>query len=88
MQGWPGSENRIELSPGCSRIGGDEIDASTKKLLWVLPTGVVLSVLASLAGVWLLSEAIGMRFNPALVGALNGATSAILIGTRVWGDSP
>ena len=48
------------------------------KRLWLLPVGVAASTLASLAGVWLLSEAVGFRFMPGLVAALSGATGAVL----------
>ena len=40
---------------------------------------VAAGVLASLAGVWLLSQLIGFRFMPELVGAVSGSMAAVLI---------
>jgi hypothetical protein len=52
--------------------------------LWRIPIGVLISVLASLAGVWLLSQAVGFRFMPAPVAAIGGSLSVCMLGTWSW----
>ncbi len=63
---------------------GDPVNRQLATSLWLIPIGVVVSVLASLAVVWLLSEAVGFRFNPTLVAALSGSFSALMIGSGLW----
>ena len=41
--------------------------------------GIVVSVLTSLAGVWLLSQLIGFEFKPVLVGALSASMAAVVM---------
>lgn len=54
--------------------------------LWLIPVSVVVSVLTSLAAVWLLSQAVGFRFMPVLVAALSGSICAATIAARFWKD--
>ena len=50
--------------------------------VWIFLGGIVLCVLVSLLAVWLLSEATGMRFSPAVVGGVGGATVGIFGGIQ------
>jgi hypothetical protein len=52
--------------------------------LWLIPVSVVISVLTSLAAVWLLSQAVGFRFMPVLIAALSSSVCAATIVARLW----
>ena len=52
--------------------------------LWLIPVSVVISVLASLAGVWLLSQAAGFRFMTGLISAISGSVCAVMVGMHLW----
>ncbi|NOZ56996.1 MAG: hypothetical protein GXO73_09455 [Calditrichaeota bacterium] len=50
-----------------------------RKLFWQIPLTILLCVLASLGGVWLVSRALGFDMNPSLVAVLSAVLSAVAI---------
>ncbi len=63
------------------------VSANRQKLLWQIPLTILVCVVASLGGVWLVSRALGFDMNPSVVAILSAVLSAVAIGQELRSKS-